>query len=148
MTGPVPRPATAVSASAEGAAVESAPITLPTATGLHARPAAVLAGAAKRFKANVRLQRGDSDANAKSVVAIMGLEVAQGDVVRFVAEGADAQAVKRAAIEQGMDSLRDDGARKVLAGTTTIEEVLRVTQIEEHIDALAHREKAGTQVKS
>jgi phosphocarrier protein FPr len=84
--------ATAVVASSEGASVESAPITIPTATGLHARPAAVLAGAAKQFKANVRLQRGDSDANAKSVVAIMGLEVAQGDVVRFVAVGPDARA--------------------------------------------------------
>ena len=30
---------------------------------------------------------------------------------------ADAQAIKRAAMEQGMDSLRDDGARKVLTGS-------------------------------
>ena len=29
--------------------------------------------------------------------------------------------------EDGMITLRDDGARKVLAGVTTIEEVLRVT---------------------
>jgi general secretion pathway protein E len=41
---------------------------------------------------------------------------------------ADSQAIKRTAWEQGMDSLRDDGARKVLAGLTTVEEVLAATQ--------------------
>jgi|CZKU01.1.fsa_nt_gi general secretion pathway protein E len=41
---------------------------------------------------------------------------------------ADARAIKRMAWEQGMDTLRDDGARKVLAGRTTVEEVLAATQ--------------------
>jgi type II secretory ATPase GspE/PulE/Tfp pilus assembly ATPase PilB-like protein len=40
------------------------------------------------------------------------------------------------ATEQGMRTLRTDGWNKVKAGITTIEEVLRVTQIEEHLDAL------------
>jgi len=39
-----------------------------------------------------------------------------------------AGAVKRAAINAGLQTLRMDGARKVLAGITTIAEVLRVTQ--------------------
>ena len=34
----------------------------------------------------------------------------------------------RAAIEEGMDSLRDDGVRKVFEGHTTIEEVLASAQ--------------------
>ncbi len=46
---------------------------------------------------------------------------------------ADARAIKRVAWEQGMDTLRDDGARKVLAGRTTVEEVLAATQ--EDLDA-------------
>jgi general secretion pathway protein E len=46
----------------------------------------------------------------------------------LVLKGADAQTIKRAAIEQGMDSLRDDGARKVIAGLTSVEEVLVATQ--------------------
>jgi general secretion pathway protein E len=41
---------------------------------------------------------------------------------------ADAQAIKRVAWEMGMDTLRDDGARKVIAGMTTVEEVLAATQ--------------------
>ncbi len=36
--------------------------------------------------------------------------------------------IKRAALENGMHTLRMDGARKVLAGITTISEVMRVTQ--------------------
>jgi general secretion pathway protein E len=46
----------------------------------------------------------------------------------LVLKGADAQSIKRQAIEVGMDSLRDDGARKVLAGLTSVEEVLVATQ--------------------
>jgi general secretion pathway protein E len=41
---------------------------------------------------------------------------------------ADSQAIKRTAQDMGMDTLRDDGARKVLAGMTTVEEVLAATQ--------------------
>ena len=36
--------------------------------------------------------------------------------------------IKKLALESGMQTLRMDGARKVLAGITTISEVLRVTQ--------------------
>ncbi len=46
----------------------------------------------------------------------------------LVLKNADAQTVKRAATEQGMESLRDDGARKVLTGMTSVEEVLMATQ--------------------
>ena len=40
-----------------------------------------------------------------------------------------------------MRTLRTDGWNKVKNGETTIEEVLRVTQIEEHMDALAGGDK-------
>jgi general secretion pathway protein E len=46
----------------------------------------------------------------------------------LILKSADARTMKRAAIEQGMDTLRDDGARKVLAGLTSVEEVLIATQ--------------------
>ncbi len=42
-----------------------------------------------------------------------------------------------------MRTLRTDGWNKVKAGKTTIEEVLRVTQIEEHMDALTDDTKGG-----
>jgi general secretion pathway protein E len=46
----------------------------------------------------------------------------------LILKNSDAQTIKRAAIAQGMDTLRDDGARKVLRGLTTVEEVLAATQ--------------------
>jgi general secretion pathway protein E/type IV pilus assembly protein PilB len=52
-----------------------------------------------------------------------------------------ASTIAQKAMEQGMRTLRTDGWNKVRNGETTIEEVLRVTQIEEHLDALADDRK-------
>lgn len=85
--------------------VTSEEILIPNATGLHARPAAVLAGIAKRFKVTVRLKLGDKEANVRSVVAIMGLEVGYGDRITLVAEGPDAEyaiAEMTTAIKKGL----------------------------------------------
>ena len=49
---------------------------------------------------------------------------------------ANATTIAQRAIEAGMRTLRTDGWNKVKEGTTTIEEVLRVTQIEEHLESL------------
>ncbi len=46
----------------------------------------------------------------------------------LVLSSADAQSIKRAARQGGMHTLRDDGARKVLLGVTTVEEVVAATQ--------------------
>jgi len=54
----------------------------------------------------------------------------------LVLKNADAQSVKRAAIAEGMDSLRDDGARKVLTGLTSVEEVLAATQEDVEADKI------------
>ena len=48
-------------------------------------------------------------------------------IKNLILKTSDANALKRAAIEGGMITLRRDGARKVLQGITTIEEVFRVT---------------------
>lgn len=48
----------------------------------------------------------------------------------LIMQRADAATIRRAAQEQDKLTLRDDGAEKVLAGVTTVEEVLRVTQEE------------------
>ena len=61
---------------------------------------------------------------------------------------APASTIAQRAIEGGMRTLRVDGWNKVKAGQTTIEEVLRVTQIEEHLEALVEDTKAEVWVKS
>ena len=53
----------------------------------------------------------------------------------LILKSADAQTIKRAAISQGMDTMRDDGARKVLRGITTVEEVLAATQEDVIVDS-------------
>src|SRR5262249_45203389 len=61
---------------------------------------------------------------------------------------APATTIAQRAIDAGMRTLRTDGWNKVKAGRTTIEEVLRVTQIEEHLDSLAEDSKTTMWVKS
>ena len=48
------------------------------------------------------------------------------DIERLAVEHASALAIGRVAREQGMITLRDDGLRKVRAGVTSLEEILRV----------------------
>jgi phosphoenolpyruvate-protein phosphotransferase len=76
----------------KGDALFSKPLTLPNANGLHARPAAVLAQAAKGFNASIYLHKQTQSANAKSLVAIMALQTVQGDTLQVSAAGDDADA--------------------------------------------------------
>ncbi|WP_213938421.1 phosphoenolpyruvate--protein phosphotransferase [Pseudomonas sp. dw_612] len=75
----------------EGEALFSKPVTLANPNGLHARPAAVFAQAAKSFLASIYLHKQQDSANAKSLVAIMALQTGHGDVVQVSAAGPDAE---------------------------------------------------------
>ena len=70
----------------------SADIRLPNRQGLHARPAAAVAAAAKAFRADIRLLRGADAANAKSVTSILLLATSPNDAIRVSATGPDAAA--------------------------------------------------------
>ena len=82
----------------EGDARFSKPLTLPNTNGLHARPAAVLAQAAKGFNASIYLHKQTRSANAKSLVAIMALQTVQGDTLQVSAAGDDAEAAIQALV--------------------------------------------------
>ena len=62
--------------------------------------------------------------------AIYELLVIDDEVRQLIMKNADASMVKTLAIEKGMRTLRQDGAGRVLAGVTSIDEVVRVTQKE------------------
>jgi len=47
---------------------------------------------------------------------------------QLIMKKADSVSIGRQAVEEGMKTLREDGARKIIEGITTLEEVLRVTQ--------------------
>ncbi|WPN97318.1 phosphoenolpyruvate--protein phosphotransferase [Pseudomonas sp. MUP55] len=86
-----PREAVEVPDEEDGDALFSKPLTLLNANGLHARPAAVLAQAAKGFNASIYLHKQTQSANAKSLVAIMALQTVQGDTLQVSAAGQDAE---------------------------------------------------------
>ncbi|PWC76933.1 phosphoenolpyruvate--protein phosphotransferase [Azospirillum sp. TSH64] len=66
-------------------------VVLPIANGLHARPAAALVAATKAYPGTVTLHCRDRRANAKSVVALMGLGTVLGDRLTVRAAGPGAQ---------------------------------------------------------
>jgi general secretion pathway protein E len=59
--------------------------------------------------------------------AILELLVVTDDIRGLILKHADASKLRRQAIADGMIPMRIDGIRKALQGTTTIDEVLRVT---------------------
>jgi type II secretion system protein E len=59
-----------------------------------------------------------------------------------------ASTIAQRAIEQGMRTLRTDGWNKVKAGLSTVEEVLRVTQTEEHLKSLVEDTKSADWVRT
>ena len=90
--------------------VSSGPLTVSNPSGLHARPSAVLTSRAKQFAADVRLRRGQDEVNARSVVGIMGLEIAHGDRIEIVASGSDADEAVRALSQLVLEGLGEAGA--------------------------------------
>ncbi|MBA4707378.1 phosphoenolpyruvate--protein phosphotransferase [Aquitalea aquatica] len=68
------------------------------AGGLHARPAALVQNAARPFAAQVQVAFKGHSVNAKSMVALMTLGVAEEDDVEVLAQGSDAAAAAAAVI--------------------------------------------------
>ena len=103
-----------------GKLVTSDAILIPNPTGLHARPAAVLANLAKQFKADISLQRGDQKANAKSVVSVMGLNIIHGDKLVVVAKGEDSDQALNTIVPELRKGLGDEGCTPAPAPATTV----------------------------
>ena len=81
----------------------------------------MLANLAKRFDGRVYLQRGDTRVNAKSVVAIMGMEVGPGEKVHLIAQGpgaAEAVDSLTAAVAEGLGE--EGGAPAAAPASTTV----------------------------
>ena len=77
-------------APADGAAEASREVIVSMPHGLHARPAARVAGCAKAFAARITLSRDGRTARARSPTALMGLGARHGDRLRVAASGSDA----------------------------------------------------------
>ena len=64
-------------------------------------------------------------------IGIFELMLIDEPVRREILNNSDAKTIQRVAQQQGMRLLRDDGARQVIAGVTSVEEVLAATQAAE-----------------
>jgi general secretion pathway protein E len=84
---------------------------------------------------NVTLFRGAgcaacSQTGYRGRTGIYELMVLNDDIRRLIGSKADSTAIKHAAITNGMVTLKQEGADRVLQGHTTLEEVMRITQQE------------------
>jgi multiphosphoryl transfer protein len=75
--------------------------------GLHARPAARIAACVRTFDARVTLVHGERRADAASLVAMMGLGVKDGDILRLTAAGPQAAEALTALETLMKDGLED-----------------------------------------
>ena len=64
-------------------------IVIKNPTGLHLRPAGILCNEAVKYKSRVYFKYGDNEANAKSVLSVLGACIRSGTELEFTFEGED-----------------------------------------------------------
>jgi general secretion pathway protein E len=69
-------------------------------------------------------------------LGIFELMLVDDSIRAMVSRNIDAKTIKKEAVSKGMGTLRLDGARKVLAGTTSIAELIRATEEEDDVDQI------------
>ena len=69
-------------------------------SGLHARPAARFVQAASRFASRIVIRHGDREADAKSLISLLGLTLRPEAEITLVADGTDAVAAIAALAEE------------------------------------------------
>ncbi|HEY0594787.1 phosphoenolpyruvate--protein phosphotransferase [Sphingopyxis sp.] len=111
----------------DGTVIEQA-VTLSLPHGIHARPAARIGEAARRFEAEVHLLNAGKRGDARSTVALLALGTAFGDEVTVQARGDDAEAAL-AAIVALLATDMGEGAPAVAAVAKLETQILRPDQI-------------------
>ena len=75
-------------------------------SGLHARPASLWVQTASRFHSKIKIKRGDSVVDGKSILGILSLGLSTGSAFELLVEGVDeAEAV--VALEKLMSDLEN-----------------------------------------
>jgi phosphocarrier protein FPr len=107
-------------ATGEFAVITSPSILVPNPTGFHARPAAVLANVARKYQSDIRIEKDGQQANAKSVVGIMNLNIGYSDAITLIAEGPDAEEALTTLVPMIEQGLGEEGALPVAAPASQI----------------------------
>ena len=69
-------------------------------------------------------------------MGIFELMVVDDSIRGMVSQNIDAKSIKKQAVQQGMGTLRADGARKVLQGITSLAELMRATEEEGTVEQI------------
>ena len=80
--------------------------TIKNPTGLHLRPAGIFCRTASQFRSKITFQIGNTTANAKSVLSVLGACIKVGDEIELICEGEDeeeAMAHLVACLEKGLE---------------------------------------------
>jgi len=64
-------------------------VTITNTIGLHARPATFFIQKANSFKSSIWVEKEDRKVNAKSLLGVLSLGIAQGMTVTLLADGSD-----------------------------------------------------------
>ena len=80
-------------------------VTVRNRAGIHARPAALIAQTANRFKSEISLDKDSATVNAKSIMGVITLAAAYNTTLTLRVEGTDeSEAEAAAAIEKLFES--------------------------------------------
>lgn len=64
-------------------------VTITNAIGLHARPATFFIQRANGFRSTIWVEKEDRRVNAKSLLGVLSLGIAQGMTIKLIADGSD-----------------------------------------------------------
>lgn len=64
-------------------------VTITNTIGLHARPATFFIQKANTYKASIWVEKEDRKVNAKSLLGVLSLGIAQGMTIKLIADGSD-----------------------------------------------------------
>jgi phosphocarrier protein FPr len=110
---------------AGGEPVTSEAILIINTAGMHARPAAVLANLAKKYAAEIWVQRGEGRANAKSVTGLMNLDIRYNDKINLIAQGVDAQEALDTLVPMIASGLGEEGTAAPAPASRVVPEIAR-----------------------
>lgn len=74
-------------------------VTINNPTGLHLRPAGIFCNTANRFNCKVTFEYGNTSANAKSVLSVLGACIKTGDEILLICEGEREEEALKAMVE-------------------------------------------------
>jgi phosphocarrier protein len=76
--------------------------------GVHARPAALLVQAAKDFRSEIYMERGNDRINGKSIMGVITLGATYGSEIKIIAEGEDERAAVKALVHLFMTKFEEE----------------------------------------